>query len=85
MRWTLIVEVVMMVFKWGDDLAVELPKALVEEMGLVEGDELDIVEAVDRTFVRKVDRRADALENMRRRAWSAPADYKFDRDEANER
>jgi len=70
----------MKVFKWGDDLAVELPKAIVEEMGLVEGDELDIVEAV-----RKVDRRADALENMRRRAWSAPADYKFDRDEANAR
>ena len=70
----------MKVFKWGDDLAVELPKAIVEERGLVEGDELDIVEAV-----RKVDRRADALENMRRRAWSAPADYKFDRDEANAR
>jgi len=74
------VEVVMRVFKWGDDLAVELPKALVEEMGLVEGDELDIVEVV-----RKVDRRAEALENMRRRAWSAPADYTFDRDEANAR
>ena len=70
----------MKVFKWGDDLAVELPKALVEEMGLVEGHELDIVEVI-----RKVDRRAEALENMRRRAWSAPADYKFDRDEANER
>ena len=80
MRWTLIVEVVMRVFKWGDDLAVELPKALVEEMGLVEGDELDIVEVV-----RKVDRRAEALENMRRRRWSTPADYKFERDEANER
>ena len=80
MRWTLIVEVVMKVFKWGDDLAVELPKEFVEEMGLVEGDELDILEAI-----RKVDRRADALENMRRRAWSAPADFKFDRDEASTR
>ena len=56
----------MKVFRWGDDLAVELPKAFVE-------------------VVRKVDRRAEALENMRRRAWSAPADYKFDRDEATER
>ena len=64
----------MKVFKWGDDLAVELPKALVEQMGLVEGDELDVVEVI-----RKVDRRADALENMRRRGWSAPADCKFDR------
>jgi len=66
MRRSLIVEVVLRVFKWGDDLAVELPKAVVEE-------------------IRKVDRRAEALENMRRRAWSAPADYTFDRDEANER
>ena len=70
----------MKVFKWGDDLAVELPKALVEQMGLVEGDELDVVEVI-----RKVDRRADALENMRRRGWSAPADCKFDRDEASTR
>jgi antitoxin MazE len=80
MRRSLIVEVVLRVFKWGDDLAVELPKALVEEMGLVEGDELDIVEVI-----RRADRRAHALENMRRRAWSAPPDYKFDRDEANAR
>ncbi len=76
----------MKVFRWGDDLAVELPKALVEKMGLVEGDELEIVDVIERTFaVRKVDRKADALENMRRRGWSMPAGYKFDRDEANER
>ena len=62
----LIVEVVMKIFKWGDDLAVELPKALVE-------------------VIRKVDRRAEVLENMRRRPWSAPASYKFDREEANVR
>ena len=66
MHSLLIVEVVMKVFRWGDDIAVELPKAVVE-------------------VIRKVDRRAEALENMRRRAWSAPADYTFDRDEANER
>ena len=76
----------MKVFRWGDDLAVELPKALVEKMGLVEGDELEIVDVIERTLaVRKVDRRAEFLKNMRRFAWSAPADYKFDRDEANER
>ena len=70
----------MKVFRWGDDLAVQLPKALVEKMGLVEGDELDIIEVI-----RRADRRAHALENMRRRAWSAPADFTFDRDEANAR
>ena len=70
----------MRVFRWGDDLAVELPKELIEKMGLVEGDELEIAEVI-----RTVDRRAHALENMRRRAWSAPADCTFDRDEANAR
>jgi antitoxin MazE len=62
-----------------------LTKALVEEMGLVEGDELEIVEAVDRTFVRTVDRRSEFLKNMRNFVWPAPDDYKFDRDEANAR
>ena len=70
----------MKVFKWGDSLAVELPKEFVEEMGLVEGDELDIVEVI-----RSVDRKAAFLKSMQRFAWPAPDDYKFDRDEANER
>ena len=34
----------MQVSKWGDSLAVRLPKALVEKMGLRAGDELDIVD-----------------------------------------
>ncbi|MBR0726501.1 AbrB/MazE/SpoVT family DNA-binding domain-containing protein [Bradyrhizobium manausense] len=32
----------MKVFKWDDDLAVELPKELVDQLALKEGDELDI-------------------------------------------
>jgi antitoxin MazE len=55
-------------------------KELIEQMGQVEGDELDIVEAV-----RKVDRKAAFLKSMQRFAWPAFDDYKFDRDEANER
>jgi antitoxin MazE len=76
----------MQVSRWGNSLAVRLPKKLVDEMRLVEGDKIDIVEALDRTlFIEKDQRRKRALENMRLRGWSAPADYKFDRDEANER
>jgi antitoxin MazE len=79
-------EVVMQVSRWGNSLAVRLPKKLVDDMRLVEGDKIDIVEALDRTlFIEKDQRRKRALENMRLRGWSAPADYKFDRDEANER
>jgi len=33
----------MLVFKWGDSLAVCLPESLVRELGLKEGDELEVV------------------------------------------
>ena len=76
----------MRVSKWGDSLAVRLPKALVESMGLRTGDELSIVDVVERTLVvQKDDQRQRVLENMRTRNWTLPPDYKFDRDEANER
>ena len=75
----------MLVSKWGDSLAVRLPNALVEKMGLRAGDELDIVDVVERTLiVRKQDRRKAALECLASLNWTLPPDYKFDRDEANE-
>ena len=37
----------MQVSKWGDSLAVRLPKALVEKKGLRAGDELNIVDVVE--------------------------------------
>lgn len=76
----------MQVSKWGDSLAVRLPKKLVEEMGLEIGDEIDVVSAAEgKIMVEKSRRRKQALENMRARQWALPADYRFDRDEANER
>jgi antitoxin MazE len=79
-------EMNMQVSKWGDSLAVRLPKALVEKLGLRAGDELSIVDVVERTLVvEKENRRKGALENMRARQWTLPPDYKFDRDEANKR
>lgn len=76
----------MQVSKWGNSLAVRLPKKLVEAMKLQAGDELTIVDASRHVVaVSKVDRRNAALERMRSRGWTPPAGYKFDRDEANER
>lgn len=76
----------MQVSKWGDSLAVRLPKALVDKMGLRAGDELNIVDIVERTLVvEKEDRRKAALEQLALLNWKLPPDYKFDRDEANER
>jgi antitoxin MazE len=77
----------MLVSKWGNSLAVRLPKALVDQLGLKEGDELNVVAAKDGTIEveTKEERRRRALERMAERNWTLPPDYKFDRDEANER
>ena len=75
----------MLVSKWGNSLAVRLPKKLVEELGLAPGDELKVVEASRRQIaVEKVDKRAEFLRQMQQFRWPAPEDYRFDRDEANE-
>jgi antitoxin MazE len=76
----------MHVAKWGNSLAVRLPRALVEALGLKAGDELSIVAASkDEIVVEKRDRRAEFLKAMEQFNWPAPEGYKFDRDEANER
>jgi len=74
----------MLVSRWGNSLAVRLPRKLVKEMGLVEGDDLQVVAARKGVLeVEKVDRCAAFLEAMEQ--FSLPPDYRFDRDEANER
>jgi antitoxin MazE len=79
-------EAAVRVSKWGNSLAVRLPKALVEKMGLRAGDEINIVDVAERTLVvQKEDRRKAALERPVSLNWTLPPDYKFDRDEANER
>ena len=76
----------MRVSKWGNSLAVRLPKALVEDLGLKSGDRLEIVsEAKERIVIAKDERRLRAVERMRARAWSIPESYGFDREEANAR
>jgi antitoxin MazE len=73
--------------RWGNSLAMRLPKALVDRLQLKEGDEIDaaIIEqallAADHEAKER--RRAEALEQIRRTAWPLPEDYKFDREEAN--
>jgi antitoxin MazE len=77
----------MQVSKWGNSLAVRLPKKLVEQLGLKEGDEVNVVAAKDGTIEveTREDWRRRAIERMAARKWTLPPDYKFDRDEANER
>jgi antitoxin MazE len=74
------------VAKWGNSLAVRLPKSLVARLGLKPGDRLEVVDAgQERLVVDKADARAAALGRMAARGWTRPEGWRFDRDEANER
>ena len=76
----------MQVAKWGNSLAVRLPVAVVEALGLKEGDDIQIHVAGDRSFeIEKVPTSLELLQRLRKYRGSLPADFKFDRLEANER
>ena len=76
----------MQVAKWGNSLAVRLPAAVVEALELKEGDEIEIHVADARAFAvaRKLGR-VELLKRLRAFRGRLPADWKFDRDEANAR
>ena len=76
----------MQIAKWGNSLAVRLPAAVVEALGLKEGDDIEIHVAGARRFdvARKPDR-DELLKRLRAFRGRLPADFKFDRDEANAR
>ncbi|MFM0491046.1 AbrB/MazE/SpoVT family DNA-binding domain-containing protein [Paraburkholderia graminis] len=76
----------MQVAKWGNSLAVRLPSSLVEALELREGDDIEIIIDAQRTFaVRKKPGADELLQRLRRFRGNLPADFKFSRDEANER
>ncbi len=76
----------MTVSRWGNSLAVRLPQALVKDLGLKPGDELEVVAAAEsRVVVARDDRRARAVDRMRARGLRLPEGYAFDRDDANAR
>ena len=73
----------MQVSKWGNSLAVRLPVAVVRALDLSEGDDVEIHAASDRLLrVGKKPGRKDFLERLRRYRGRLPADFKFDREEA---
>jgi antitoxin MazE len=76
----------MQVAKWGNSLAVRLPKAVVEALGLKEGDDVLLrAEAPDALVVSRDLERDEALARLRAFRLELPADWKFDREEANAR
>lgn len=76
----------MQVSKWGNSLAIRLPAAVVEALALKEGDQIEITVAGTHSFEIARDRsREKALERIRQMRRSLPADFKFNREEANDR
>lgn len=76
----------MQVAKWGNSLAIRLPAAVVEVLGLKEGDDVEIRVASERSLeVQRKPTNREVLERLRKYRGRLPADFKFDRLEANER
>jgi antitoxin MazE len=76
----------MQVAKWGNSLAIRLPAAVVEALKLKEGDEIEVHVADAREFaVTRKPGRSELLKRLRAFRGRLPADFKFDRDEANAR
>ena len=80
----------MKVSKWGNSLAVRLPSAVTDRLNLKEGDEVDV--SIDESgraeLVRKLTKEqeiAEAMERLKKFRGRIPADFKFDREEANAR
>jgi antitoxin MazE len=76
----------MQIVKWGNSLAIRLPKGVVERLRLKEGDDVEvIVVGTRRSRPPSRLRRQTALARMRALKRPLPEGFRFDRDEANER
>lgn len=76
----------MKVAKWGNSLAIRLPKPVVEVLDLKEGDDLSFsVSGSGDVIVARQAGGRDWLESLRNYEGRLPADFKFDRGEANRR
>ena len=79
----------MQIGRWGNSLAVRLPKELVDRFDLKEGTEIDtagIEAALEAEREDEVQRRREqALADIAAARWTLPPDWKFDREEANAR
>ncbi|OYT93931.1 MAG: AbrB family transcriptional regulator [Burkholderiales bacterium PBB3] len=81
----------MQIGKWGNSLAVRLPGQLVQELGIAEGDEVELLPLPRRAnapavfAVQPLPSKLDRLQAMRRYRAPFPEGWRFDRDEANAR
>jgi antitoxin MazE len=72
--------------KWGNSLAVRVPVRTVEELGLVEGDEVDIaLTKLNVPFCKTSDEIRAAFDALDKLRGAMPVDFKFNREDANAR
>ncbi len=76
----------MQIAKWGNSYAVRIPKDLMRSLNLKEGDDIELRPAAEGGFEILPDQRKKAaLERLKALRIKLPEDWKFDREEANER
>ncbi|HEY4089652.1 MAG TPA: AbrB/MazE/SpoVT family DNA-binding domain-containing protein [Bryobacteraceae bacterium] len=76
----------MQVSKWGNSLAIRLPAAVVEELKLKAGDEINIkVAGKDDFVVERKPTREELIERIRKTGGVLPPGFKFNRMEIYER
>ena len=76
----------MQVCKWGNSLAIRLPAAVVEALGLREGDDVILHAAGKRALeIEKAPGTRELLARLHKYRGRLPKDFRFDRLKANER
>ena len=74
------------VAKWGNSLAIRLPASVVEALNLQEGDDINVHVVGSRDFgISRKPGREELLKRLRAFRGRLPADFRFDREEANAR
>jgi antitoxin MazE len=76
----------MRIAKWGNSLAIRLPSAVIEALGLREGDDVQVHVLDTRDFaISRKPSRDELLKRLRDFRGRLPADFKFEREDANAR
>ena len=75
----------MRVSKWGNSLAVRIPRDVVKALDLDVGDEIELTRREPGVFEVSKITREEALARLRKYRGRLPEGYRFDREEANAR
>ncbi|MBW0159599.1 AbrB/MazE/SpoVT family DNA-binding domain-containing protein [Sedimentimonas flavescens] len=75
----------MQVARWGNSLAVRLPAELVRQLGLKEGDNIELHPDATGLAVARRPRPEEVLASLRQFRGRLPAEARLSRDQAHER